>query len=384
MGRFLGVVALVVALAGCGPSQPGPAGPVAVAASTSPDLAARPHSTAAPDPTPDAAASAPSSAPPAPTTSPTQWRAPSPTNPSPTNRSTPTPVPHATRHASATLSPTPLPTPPPTATLKTSTGVPYTPTIACSATGSVQCQLDMDVVRPSGGGPWPVFLLLQGGPSAVDQADYMLPLADALAHQGAVVMVADWRQAADTGGGFPKSFQDVSCAVGVTRAIAARYGGDGASVTLVGHSLGGWAGAVVTLAPTVFTPAAGTCDATIGSLRPNAFVDLDGAVDEPTAMEDGSPYVTAFFGGTAAQQPTAYADGDPFSILAAHPAGGNPAPILVVHATSDATVPVATSQSFHAALVSAGYPNQLLLISGGHTAAIGSSTVAAAIMELVT
>ncbi len=260
--------------------------------------------------------------------------------------------------------------------------LPYTPTIACGATGSVRCQLDMDIVRPSGGGPWPVFLLLQGGPSDVNQDDYMLPLADALAHQGAVVVVADWRQAADTGGGFPKSFRDVGCAVGVTRAIAARYGGDGTSVTLVGHSLGGWAGAVVTLAPTAFTPAAGTCDATTGSLRPDAFVDLDGAVDEPTAMEDGSPYVTAFFGGTAAQQPAAYAAGDPFSILAAHPASGGRVPILVVHATADATVPLATSQSFHGALLNAGYPNRLLLISGGHTAAISSSTVTVAIMEL--
>ena len=262
--------------------------------------------------------------------------------------------------------------------------VPFTPTIACNAAGTARCQLDMDIVRPSGGGPWPVFLLLQGGPSDVNRDDYMLPLADALAHQGALVMVADWRQAASTGGGFPTSFQDVGCAVGVTRALAAKYGGNSAGVTLVGHSLGGWAGAVLTLAPTEFAPAAGSCDATTGPLRPNAFVDLDGAVDEPTAMEDGSPYVTAFFGGTPEQQPAAYAAGDPFSILAVHPASGSPVPILVVHATSDATVPLATSKSFHGALLSAGYPNQLLLISGGHTAALVSSTVTSAIIELVT
>ena len=100
-------------------------------------------------------------------------------------------------------------------------------------------------------------------------------------------MVADWRQAASTAGGYPASFQDVACAIGVARAVAGRYGGNGSDVTLVGHSLGGWAGAVVTLTPQAFTPAAGTCSRTLGPLRPDAFVDLDGAVDEPRAMEEG-------------------------------------------------------------------------------------------------
>lgn len=259
----------------------------------------------------------------------------------------------------------------------------YTPSVACAATGAT-CHLDMDIVRPSGGGPWPVFLLLQGGPAPVNRGNYMLPLADALAHRGAVVLVADWRQSTALGGGYPTSFRDIACAVGVTRAWAARYGGDADFVTVVGHSLGGWGAAVVALSPTAFTPATGSCDRTAGSLRPDALVDLDGAVDEPTAMEDGAAYVTGFFGGTQAQVPAAYAAGDPFSILKAHPAGSHPMPILVVHATSDAIVPVATSRSFHSALTSAGYPNRLLLIPGDHFAAIGSGAVADAIIALVT
>ena len=372
MVRILGLTALAATLAACGPSGLPLTGPITAVAQATPASGADATGPGSPDQL-QGASGPPAASLPA--------LVPSPTLARPSDRATapaPTPAPRPTRQPP----PTPSPTPPPTATLRTSMNVPYTPTIACSADGSVECQLDMDIVRPSGGGPWPVFLLLQGGPSDVNQSDYMLPLADALAHQGAVVMVADWRQAADTGGGFPKSFQDVACAVGVTRAIAGAFGGDSATVTLVGHSLGGWAGAVVTLAPTRFTPPAGTCDAVAGRLLPDAFVDLDGAVDEPTAMEDGGPYVTAFFGGTGAQQPAAYAAADPFSIVAAHPAGGSPPPILVVQATADATVPLATSQSFHGALLRAGYPNQLLLISGGHTAAIGSSTVTMAIMEL--
>jgi len=259
--------------------------------------------------------------------------------------------------------------------------VPFTPSMAC---GTVRCQLDMDIVRPKGGGPWPVFMLLMGGPAGVNRSDYELSFADALAHQGAVVFVADWRQSAAVGGGYPTSFNDIACAVGMTRAMAPRVGGNSRSVTLVGHSLGGWGGAVVALSPTVFSPRAGQCDATSGSLRPDAFVDLDGAVDEPTAMEDGAAYVGAFFGGTRAAKPAAYAAGDPFSILAAHHAGLHPMPILVVHGLSDATVPVTTSRAFHTKLISAGYPDRLLLIDGGHFAALASAAVVTAIVALVT
>ncbi len=242
----------------------------------------------------------------------------------------------------------------------------------------------MDIVRPSGGGPWPVFVLLQGGPAEVNRDNYMLPLANALAHRGAVVMVADWRQAAATAGGYPTSFQDVACAVGVARAVASRYGGNGSDITLVGHSLGGWAGAVVSLTPRAFIPAAGACDRTVGPLRPDALVDLDGAVDEPRVMEDGAAYVTAFFGGTPTVKPAAYAAGDPFAILARWPAGAHGLPILVVHGLSDRTVSVTASWSFHSALLRAGDPNRLMLIPGGHGAAITSSAVADAIMRLGT
>ena len=239
----------------------------------------------------------------------------------------------------------------------------------------------MDIVRPDGGSRWPVFLLLQGGPTPLG-GDYLLPFATTLAHLGAVVMVADWRQAVFAGGGFPTSFADASCAVGVARRIAAGYGGDGSFVTVVGHSLGGWAGAVIALTATPFTPAAGQCDATSGSLRPNAFVDLDGATDEPQQMEDGSSYVYAFFGGTPSQVPTRYAAGDPMRILAAGKANDDPVPILVVHAYEDPVVQLAAGQAFHTALGAADYPNQLLLIHGGHDAALTSDVVAGAIMAL--
>jgi acetyl esterase/lipase len=260
--------------------------------------------------------------------------------------------------------------------------VPFTPTVKCSSDGTT-CQLDMDIVRPAGGSNWPVFVLLQGGPTAVGQGDYLLQLATAIAHRGAVVMVADWRQAVYAGGGFPISFADASCAVGVARHIAAKYGGDGRRVTVVGHSLGGWAGAVISLASKPFTPAPSQCDKTSGSLRPDAFVDLDGATDEPATMEDGAAYVYAFFHGTPSAVPANYAAGDPMRILAAGRDNPHAIPILVVHAYEDPVVELAAGRTFHAALLKAGYPNRLLLIHGGHGAALLSNTVVRAIMALL-
>ena len=196
-------------------------------------------------------------------------------------------------------------------------------------------------------------------------------------------MVADWRQAAAFAGGYPISFQDTACAIGVARAVARRYGGDPGDVTLVGHSLGGWAAAVISLTPTPMAPAPGTCDPTAGSLRPDALVDLDGATDEPVTMEDGAAYVAAFFGGTRAQRPTAYAAGDALEILASHPAGDDPIPILLVHGQADTTVSPSISKGLHAALSKAGYANRLLIIPGGHSAALASPAVVMAITSLL-
>jgi acetyl esterase/lipase len=293
---------------------------------------------------------------------------------------TPTATPRAT--ASPGLARLPRPSMSPTTQVTTSMRVPYTPAIACAEPAGTTCSLAMDIVRPSDAGPWPVFVLLQGGPSSPGQSDYLLPVATAIAQRGAVVMVADWRQAAAFAGGYPASFQDAACAVGVARAVAPRYGGDPGDVTVVGHSLGGWAAAVISLAQAPMSPAPGTCDPTAGSLRPDALVDLDGATDEPATMEDGAAYVAAFFGGTRAQQPAAYAAADVLDILASHPAGDDPIPILLVHGQADTTVSPSVSTDLHAALLAAGYANQLLLIPGDHNAALVSPAVVTAITSL--
>ena len=53
-------------------------------------------------------------------------------------------------------------------------------------------------------------------------------------------MITSWRLADTDGAGYPASFEDVACAVGVARAIGSAHGGDPERVVLVGYSLDGW------------------------------------------------------------------------------------------------------------------------------------------------
>jgi acetyl esterase/lipase len=204
---------------------------------------------------------------------------------------TPTPGPPAvpaTPPPSATVapSPSPVPTPPPAVLSSprpvTVAHVPYTPVVPCATYFDkvTPCQLELSVYAPTSGGPWPLVVVVPGNPGVLhkpsDEGDYA-ELGQPLAAQGAVVVVAQYRLDIEVDGGYPVTFQDIACAIGVARKIGPTYKADPARVTLVGHSFGGWAAAVVALTPTPFTPDPGSCNPTTGTLRPDAFLGIDGA-----------------------------------------------------------------------------------------------------------
>jgi acetyl esterase/lipase len=250
--------------------------------------------------------------------------------------------------------------------------VAYTPVIPCGSDASVTCRLEMDITAPTSGGPWPLLVLVPGGPSPPDErySGNLNPFATALAGQGAVVIVAGWREGPDWGGGYPTSFQDVACAIGVARKIGPAYGASPDRVTLMGHSTGGWPAAVIGLTPTPFTPARGSCNATAGSLRPDLVVVEDGVLNQVTQPErgDGLQYVEDFLGGTRKTRPAAWAAADPFGLANHYRAGANATPFLLIHGSADTTVLPAVSKSFQKAMVADGYQSQLVIIPGAeHT-----------------
>ena len=248
-------------------------------------------------------------------------------------------------------------------------GVAFTPMVACSYPGlGTKCRLAMDITAPTSGGPWPLIVLLWGGPSAPGERNPLTldPFAKALAGQGAVVMVADWRQGSGWGGGYPTSFGDVACAIGVARKIGPAYGAAPDRVTLVGASTGGWPAAVLGLTPSAFAPAPKSCDPTAGSLRPDRVVSMAGEVNEVSQpnQADSIAYVQEFFGGPRRDDPEAWAASDPFVLLRRYPAGANAIPFLLVQGLSDTVVAPAVSRSFQAALVTAGYQSRLVEVPG--------------------
>jgi acetyl esterase/lipase len=267
--------------------------------------------------------------------------------------------------------------------------VAYTPVIPCSSDAGVTCRLRMDITAPTSGGPWPLIVVLPGGPTApaVRYRGVLDTFATATAGQGAVVMVAGWREGSEFGGGYPISFQDVECAIGVARKIGPMYGGDPKRVTLLGHSTGGWPAAVVGLTPTPFTPARGACDPTTGSLRPDAVVVEDGAVDELTRPDaaDGIVYVTNFLHGDRAKRPGAWAASDPFALAKRYRAGADATPFVLIHGLDDTSVFPAVSRSFQATLVAAGYQSRLVEIPGAdHTGGLWSKAGIEPILKIAT
>jgi acetyl esterase/lipase len=261
--------------------------------------------------------------------------------------------------------------------------VPFTPSIRCGLSGET-CQLHFEIHAPRSGGPWPLIVLEPGGDVAPGEpGDYLDQMATALAGRGAVVMAGQWRQSSRWAGRSPDSFADVACAIGVARRTGLAFGANPDRVVLAGHSMSTRPVAVIGLTDVAFTPAPGSCDATAGSLRPDAWADLAGPGDEIAAAASDDSELAAFFGGSRAEDPAAWAAGDPFA-LAAHRAGAaTDLPIVLVQGGADGGA--ADARAFQAALVASGHHSRLIEIpSADHFGSTVAKESIEAILALAT
>ncbi|MEV4921975.1 alpha/beta hydrolase family protein [Streptomyces roseoverticillatus] len=177
----------------------------------------------------------------------------------------------------------------------------------------------VDVYGPPGGGTAPTVLLWHGmGP---DERDIMRPVAEAVAAQGVVVLVPDWRSDAPDRGA-----AHLLDSLAFARERAADFGGDPGRLVVAGWSAGAGAAVATALRPGL-----------LGGPRPVAVVGIAGRYDVP-ARSTGSV---------------------PVEDLGEDLAHAAPVPVLLVHGTEDDQVDVRHSREFAAALRAHGLPVRL-------------------------
>jgi len=207
--------------------------------------------------------------------------------------------------ASAPLA-TPVVTPAPTpAAVALTTGIGYE-----SADPRLPSQA-LDVHAPKAAGPWPVVVMLHGGPGVLDRG-WSAGWASLIAAEGFVVFAPTWGVTGIEMMDAPRHeqvdavFRQAACAVAYARAHASEYGGDPSRMILLGHSAGANAASTIAfngLAPTDGCPA-GDSVGPIGSL-----VTYEG----DWLMHD------RMWDSIIPSDPEVLAKGTPWSGLSAHP-----------------------------------------------------------------
>jgi predicted alpha/beta hydrolase len=261
--------------------------------------------------------------------------------------------------------------------------VPFTPLVRCSDAGRM-CRLVSKIFAPTATGRWPLIVLV-GASGPPDNPDsYVDPLAEQLAGRGFVVFRANFREGRENGGGYPATFADIACAVGFARRAASMYGASSSPLTLVGHSFAGWITGVVALTPMDIKPAEGSCMEVAGSLRPDRWAGLAGALRLPTAEFKPDDYAgdAEWLGGDREQVPATWAAADPF-VLAPSVAAAQRIPVDLIVGANDDPWLVGASTSLDAAMHKVGWPSQLTKVANAdHDGILSSRATLDALMAL--
>jgi acetyl esterase/lipase len=213
-----------------------------------------------------------------------------------------------------------------------------------------------DIYYPANPGRWPTVVTVHGRPRTPSD---MAPLARRLAKRGAVVFNVDYRGVRPVSKGFPEAIEDVACAVMFARQEARRYGGLGRNVVLVGHSQGGYVGALVALAGDTFQGPSGSCLAASRSRLPDGFVSVAGV----SGIHPWYRIDQTWFGGTIEELPDAWRRGDVYRRI-----GGNPDLVVgIIFERNDPILGTGHAVHLHRALVAAGYRSRLVLLDEGWT-----------------
>jgi acetyl esterase/lipase len=218
-----------------------------------------------------------------------------------------------------------------------------------------------ELTLPAGADPAPVAMIVHGG---FWRSSYGLelgrPLAIDLANRGFAAWNVEYRRVGG-GGGWTATFDDVAAALDrLADAAPGRLDLD--RVVAVGHSAGGHLATWLAARPGLPAGAPGASPAVTlrGAVSQAGVLDLVDAVERGV----GGAAVTDLLGGTPADVPERYALASPVARI---PIG---VPVVCVHGTADANVPIRQSERF----VTAGGGELVALPGVDHFAVIDPSS----------
>ena len=198
-----------------------------------------------------------------------------------------------------------------------------------------------DLRTPAGRGPHPVVVVVHGGwwRCAYDLT-YAGHMSAALTADGFATWNIEYRRLGNPGGGYPGTLFDATAALAALSELAADHALDLRRVAITGHSAGGHIAAWLAAKQAHRDlDRFGSSPALIGAVPVAGALDLERCSTLGVADNAGIP-VHDFLGGTPVEAPDRYAIASPASLV---PTG---IPVIAVHGTADANVPIELSRVY--------------------------------------